>query len=96
MCPFPNQDPSAPVQLVRTSKGQILYSRPNVPIRFQQVAPGSVADYSCNPTNNIMLGDRIRTCFFNGTWSGRTPRCGKIPNTFYNDRNIKRFFSILQ
>ncbi len=38
---------------------------------------GSMASYTCSDRSNL-LGDAMRTCQSNGTWSGNVPECGKL------------------
>ncbi|XP_052834219.1 P-selectin-like, partial [Octopus bimaculoides] len=45
-------------------------------LNFILLRNSSVIEYSCS-AGETLLGDSIRTCFENGTWSGTLPRCVK-------------------
>ena len=42
----------------------------------------STASYSCSNSNNLLLGDAVRTCQVDGMWSGTAPVCGKLQQNF--------------
>lgn len=41
--------------------------------------PGSQATYTCASAYHNMVGDSIRTCQTDGTWSGTAPTCSLKP-----------------
>ena len=43
-------------------------------ITINNITLGSIATYSCNEGYNIM-GNEVRTCQENGSWSGEDPVC---------------------
>ena len=55
----------------------------NGKVTVKETFLGSVANYSCDP-GYTRIGDEIRTCLRDGTWSGNEPICtGEYSSLLY-------------
>ncbi len=54
-------------------------------MNYDRTGEGAIAMYSCDPSFELVDGDRTRTCGKNGNWIGKPAMCSK----FEKDRSPK-------